>query len=262
MNSSINSVLWRILWKHGWIPINEFTYVTWLYSLILYWSGFSFKSVWVRKQILLIQSNNDPFLSVSSLPEFRLLCCSCSVATGQRCCHGRLLVLLHTARWGGLEGLFKHKMDVTGIKICLACLSAIKKTLETIKLRGITGNLKDTIEMKQFNLQKAKKQDSRLSIRRRQIIVMLCITIINHCITIIKVMQCITLTANVSQVMTLGIHVGPLSWRMLSRVLLNAALCQHRQFQIQASHYWESTRSSIFKKFSSWEKYCWMEQKT
>ena len=158
----------------------------------------------MRKQILLIQSNNDPFFAVSSLPEFRLLCCCCSVATGQRCCHGRLLVLLHTARWGGLEGLFKHMMDVTGIKICLACLSAIKKTLETIKLRGITGNLKDATEMKQFNLQKAKKQDLRLSIRRRQIIVMLCITIINHCITIIKVMQCITLTANVSQVMTWG----------------------------------------------------------
>ena len=26
MNSSMNSVLWRISWNHGWIPINEFTY--------------------------------------------------------------------------------------------------------------------------------------------------------------------------------------------------------------------------------------------
>ena len=51
-------------------------------------------------------------------------------------CNCRLLVL-HSAhsRQGGRGGPFKHMMDVTGIEICLACLSAIKETLETFKLR-------------------------------------------------------------------------------------------------------------------------------
>ena len=35
-------------------------------------------------------------------------------------------------------------INVTGVEICLACLSAIKEILETFKLRGI--NLKDTIQ--------------------------------------------------------------------------------------------------------------------
>ena len=54
-------------------------------------------------------------------------------------------------------------MDVTGIKVCLACFSVIKETLETFKLRRI--NLKDsvvtaldTIHTQQFDLQEAFKQ--------------------------------------------------------------------------------------------------------
>ena len=49
-------------------------------------------------------------------------------------------------------------LDVTGVKIrpsALSCLSAMKNTLEAFKLRGI--NLKDTIQTKQLDLQKAFK---------------------------------------------------------------------------------------------------------
>ena len=64
--------------------LNFFTWIHWLNSLILNCSWFSFKSVSVREQILLIQSNNDPFFAVSSLWAVRLLCCCCSqaMATG------------------------------------------------------------------------------------------------------------------------------------------------------------------------------------
>ena len=52
---------------------------------------------------------------------------------------------------------YKHMMNVTGVKICLACLSATKETLEPFKLRGIY--LKDNIQTEQFDLQKAFKQE-------------------------------------------------------------------------------------------------------
>ena len=121
-----------MIWNHIWIwyesiymiPYHEFIYKfsamknimkSWLNSLILNWSGFSFKSVSVREQISLIQSNNDPFFAVSLLPAVRLLCCCCSMATGRRCCDSTCRVLLRTTEWGGLEGLFKHMTDVTGV---------------------------------------------------------------------------------------------------------------------------------------------------
>ena len=55
--------------------------------------------------------------------------------------HCRLWVLQRTAVQGGHGGPLKHIMmkDVTGIEICLACLSVmtqnLKETLETFKLR-------------------------------------------------------------------------------------------------------------------------------
>ena len=78
---------------------------SWLNSLILNWSGFSFKSVSVREQILPIQSNNDPFIPVSSLPALRLLRCCCSMAVRRRWLRLRRRVLLRTAERVGLEGL-------------------------------------------------------------------------------------------------------------------------------------------------------------
>ena len=48
-------------------------------------------------------------------------------------------------------------MNVTGVKICLACLSTTKETLEPFKLRGIY--LKDNIQTEQLDLQKAFKQE-------------------------------------------------------------------------------------------------------
>ena len=115
---------------------------SWLNSLILNGSGFSFKSASVREQILPIQSKNDPFFAVSSLPALRLLLCCCSMATGSaaatadvRCC---------CAQQSGEE--LKGCMDDIGLhwRRDLPGLSAIKETLETFKLRGI--NLKDTIQ--------------------------------------------------------------------------------------------------------------------
>ena len=83
---------------------------------------------------LLIQSNNDAFFAVISLPgsaSFKtaalpllsghlLFCCYCTCW------------MLHTAMLGGHGGPFKHMVDVTGVEICQACLSAtMKETLET-----------------------------------------------------------------------------------------------------------------------------------
>ena len=120
--------------SHGWIPGNEFTYE--IMVINLNYSRSSFKFVSVRKNVLIIQNNHQPFFAVSSLHALRLLCgcCQCSVVTRLHCCNGRRLVLL-TAEQGGRGGPCKHMMDVTGIKICWACLSARKETLETFKLR-------------------------------------------------------------------------------------------------------------------------------
>ena len=105
MNSFMNSVLCRISSIHGWISIINSHMKSWLNSLILNGSGFGFKSVSVMEQILLIQSNHNPFFAVSSLPALRLLRGCCSMATGRRGCDCRRRVLQRTVVWGGLEGL-------------------------------------------------------------------------------------------------------------------------------------------------------------
>ena len=43
--------------------------------------------------------------------------------------------VLHTAEQGERGVPFRHMMDVTGVKICWGCLSAIIETLETFKFR-------------------------------------------------------------------------------------------------------------------------------
>ena len=75
----MNSSSWNLIWIHN---MNSWSWKisSWLNSLILNWSGFSFKSVSVREQSLLIQSNNDPFFAVSSLWVLRLLLCCCSLS--------------------------------------------------------------------------------------------------------------------------------------------------------------------------------------
>ena len=117
MNSYVNSVLWRILWNHGWIRGNEFTYEI-IFEFI------NLKSFWIQIQLqisvkenaLLIQGNYHPFFAVSSLQALRLLHGCCSVVTRRCCCDGRRRVL-HTAEQGRREGRCK---DVTGVKICWA----------------------------------------------------------------------------------------------------------------------------------------------
>ena len=159
MNSSMNSCYWIHddeiiyeirLWIHVWIQCYHHCYEeyceimaeilqmnshmqSWLNSLILNWSRFSFEFLAARENVLLIQSNHNPFFAVGPLPALRLLRWCSWVATGRRC-DGRLR-MLHTAEQGGRGVPFKHMMDVTGIEICCAWLSAIKETLETFKLR-------------------------------------------------------------------------------------------------------------------------------
>ena len=161
-------------WVHVWIQCNEeyceimaeFLEMnshikSWIHQS--YW--FSFKFVSVRENVLLIQSNHHPCLAVSSLQALRLLCASCgccSVAARWCSCNTRCWVLL-TAEQGECGGPCKHMMDVTGVKICWACLSARNETLETFKLslgetiKGI--NLNDIIQMEQLDLQKDFKQE-------------------------------------------------------------------------------------------------------
>ena len=43
--------------------------------------------------------------------------------------------VLQTAEKRGHRGPFKHMIDVTGIEVCWACLSAIQEPLEIFKLR-------------------------------------------------------------------------------------------------------------------------------
>ena len=86
---------------------------SWLNSLILKYSGFSFKFVSVRENVLLTQSNHQdssPLLcgQLTARPK-RLLRGCCSVTTRRRCCAGRRRVL-RTAKQGGRG---KPRMDIT-----------------------------------------------------------------------------------------------------------------------------------------------------
>ena len=117
-----NEVMYEfMLWIHPWIPTLSQWYEecsefmagflkinshmkSWLNSLNLNGSGFRFKSVSVREQILTNQSNNDLFFAFISLPALRLLCCCSLMATGLCCCNCSQ-VLWCTTGWGRLEGL-------------------------------------------------------------------------------------------------------------------------------------------------------------
>ena len=81
---------------------------TWLNSLNLNWSGFSFnlKSVFSKRTNFTHPKKYLPLLRFFSLslPGLRLCCCCCSRATGLHGSYGRRWVLLRTADWGGLEG--------------------------------------------------------------------------------------------------------------------------------------------------------------
>ena len=113
----------------------------------------------MEKNVILIQSYNYPVFAVSSRPALRLLRGCCSVAAGGRCCDG-ICRVLRTAEHGGGGGPFKHMMDVTGVEICWAFLSAIKESLETFKLKDYQSNQSQvTIQTEQLDLQKAFKQE-------------------------------------------------------------------------------------------------------
>ena len=133
MNSYVNSVLWRISWIMAeFLEMNSHM-KSWLNSLILKYSWFSFKFVSVKEIVLLVQSNHHPSFAVSSLQALRLLRGCCSVATRRHCCDGRRRVL-RTAGQGGRGGPCKHMMDVTGVEIGWACLSARFPLLQERKL--------------------------------------------------------------------------------------------------------------------------------
>ena len=124
-------------------------------------------------------------------------------------------------------------LDVTGVEICRACLSAMEKTLETFKLRGI--NLKDTIQTYQLDLQKVSKQkkadDSTCNARHNS----------KSCPN-----------------NDWRIHLGQFSWRKLPawcqcwlQHYANTDSFRHKQ---GANYYSGSKRSSIFKKNSPVER--------
>ena len=89
---------------------------SWLNSLILIGSGFSFKSVSVKEQSLLNQSNNDPFFAVSSLPAAAAASWWLQ-ALGRHCCDSRRQVLRHRVRvtWRA----WCTTLDVNGVEICM-----------------------------------------------------------------------------------------------------------------------------------------------
>ena len=125
MNSSMNSawVIWRMQWIHGLIPKDQFTYeiMVEFIKLSLNGSGFSFKSVSVREQILIIQSNNDLLFAFISLPALRLLCCCSLMATGLCCCncshvvHNMTVVVLN--RVGKTWRAWWTTLDITGVEM-------------------------------------------------------------------------------------------------------------------------------------------------
>ena len=128
MNSSMNSLLSIQCYEEYREIMAEFLEMnsrmkSWLNSLISTYSELSFKFVSVRGNILLIQSNHHPIFAVSSLQALMLLHGCCSVATRWHCCDSRRR-MLSTAEQGGRGGPCKHMMDVTGVKISWASLSA------------------------------------------------------------------------------------------------------------------------------------------
>ena len=116
MNSSKNSGCWNHIWIHIMITslnwcyeeyceiMAEFqeSYESWLNSLILNWSGFSFKSVFSGNKFY---SSKEIMTQTPSLQPTHCQPCCCSMATGLCCCRCRRLVLLRAAEWAGLEGL-------------------------------------------------------------------------------------------------------------------------------------------------------------
>ena len=192
-------------------------------SIILNWSGFSFKSGNSLKQIW------NRFFAVSSQPTLRLLHC-CSVATGWRCCNSRRRVLLCTAdwaEWGGLGGPFKvlstwwtSLASRSAVPPCHCC-QQWRKPLKPSSWETIKGiNLKHNIQREQLDVQKAFKLEKADDSREMH-------------------------NSEFRPNNDVGIHWGRFSWRMLSTLLLTAALCQQRHKK-DAGHYsnWESSRSS------------------
>ena len=75
-----------------------------------------------------IKVKDDPILCTQVTAALLLLCGN-KLTADMRCCE-----LWHTSGRGGHAGPFKHRMDIAGIKICLACLSAMMETIETVML--------------------------------------------------------------------------------------------------------------------------------
>ena len=123
MNSCVNSVQWRILWYHGWIPFTyeimvDFVKLNIPDSASIYFSE--------GKCVLLIQSNHLSFVAVSSLQALRLLHGCCCVAAGRRCCDSRCAA--HSRAGKTWRDFYAH--DGRHLRrVLLACLSAIKETL-------------------------------------------------------------------------------------------------------------------------------------
>ena len=136
---------------------------TWLNSLNLNWSGFSFnlKSVFSKRTNFTHPKKYLPLLRLFSLslPALRLCCCCCSRATGLHGSYGRRWVLLLTADWGGLEG---HALAMMMSRSTWpACQQWRKRNLQVERD-------KDTIQAEQLDLQKAfnrtqKKADGSTS---------------------------------------------------------------------------------------------------
>ena len=67
MNSCVNSVLWRVLWNHGWILGNEFTYEIMVEFIHLKLFLIQLQSSFSKGKCLLIKGNHHPSFAVSSL---------------------------------------------------------------------------------------------------------------------------------------------------------------------------------------------------
>ena len=177
MKNVVSSWLNPYKWIHKWIIV-EFINLNWPASNLFHWGNKNYSSKVITTPSLQAAHRGN----ASPKTAARLLL----MATGRRVCDCRRWVLLRTAEWGGLEGLDGRRW--ASLRSDLPCLSAMKETLETFKLRGINV----TIQAQQLDLQEAfkqKKADDSTSDARHN----------SKCRTNNDV----------------GIHLGTFSWRIL-----------------------------------------------
>ena len=146
-NSCMNSVLWGILWNNGWIPMEKFIWNhhdgSWLNSLIWNQSRFGYESV---RMLEIIYPSNviiNPTLQSAYCQLFSF----CTVvawwlpAVVQHRLQTSAAAHSRPGRtWRAFQAHDEVQMNITGVKICRTCLSALhsamNETIEMFKLIG------------------------------------------------------------------------------------------------------------------------------